>query len=147
MLQQTLVVLKPDAVERGLMGQIISRLERASLKITRMQMRRIDYDFAHAHYGDLEPRIGTEAYEAVCRFMQSGPVVAMQVEGDGAVAVVRKLIGSTMPADAAPGTIRGDFCHMGKQTGAQAVLNLVHASGTVDEAEAELTLWFGEAGA
>jgi len=69
----------------------------------------------------------------------------MQVEGDEAVAVVRKLVGSTMPADAAPGTIRGDFCHMGKQPGAQAVQNLVHASGNPEEAEAELTLWFGEA--
>ena len=144
MIEQTLVVLKPDAIERGLVGEIVGRLERAGLAIVRLQMRTIDDAMARAHYNDLEQRIGTEAFEAVCQYMESGPVVAMTVEGDGAVAVVRKLIGSTMPSDAAPGTIRGDLCHVGRSSAAVAVRNLVHASGTPDEARAELELWFGE---
>ena len=143
MIEQTLVVLKPDALERGLIGEIIGRLERAGLGIVRLQMRTIDDAMARAHYSDLEERIGTEAFEAVCRYVESGPVVAMAVEGDGAVAVVRKLVGSTMPADAAPGTIRGDLCHVGRGSAGVAVRNLVHASGTPDEARAELELWFG----
>jgi len=144
MIEQTLVVLKPDAAERGLIGEIVQRLERAGLGIGRLQMRTIDDAMARAHYADLEQRIGTVAFEAVCQYMQSGPVVAMVVEGDGAVAVVRKLVGATMPADAAPGTIRGDLCHVGRGLADVAVQNLVHASGTLDEARAELALWFGE---
>ena len=145
MSERTLIVLKPDAVKRGLIGQITTRLENAGLKIVGLRMRTVDDQLARDHYNDLEERIGRPAFEAVCRYVQNGPVVAMAVEGcDGTVAVVRKLLGATFPSDAAPGTIRGDLCHQGKRPSGsdQAVYNLMHASGSVEEAERELALWF-----
>jgi len=144
MIEQTLVLLKPDAVKRGLMGRILARFEDAGLKVVSLRMQMVDDDLARRHYGDLEARIGADAFASVIKFMQSGPVVAMALEGDGAVAVVRKLIGSTFPSDAAPGTVRGDFCHAGRRGigDTRAVANLVHASGSPDEADAELALWF-----
>jgi len=147
MIERTLVVLKPDAVKRGLVGRIISRLEDAGLKIVGMNMRQADDQLVLDHYDDLEGRIGKEAFAAVCRYVQSGPVVAIALEGDGAVAVVRKLVGATAPAEAAPGTIRGDLCHQGWRSPGdiRAIFNLIHASGTPGEAAEELALWFDEA--
>jgi len=144
MIEHTLVLLKPDAVRRGLIGRITARLEDAGLKIVGCRMAMVDDDLARRHYSDLEQRIGSAAFAAVCRYMQSGPVVAMAIEGDGAVAVVRKMIGPTFPSDAAPGTIRGDLCHQGRRAegDGRAVFNLVHASGSPDEAAQELALWF-----
>ncbi|MCL2783805.1 MAG: nucleoside-diphosphate kinase [Propionibacteriaceae bacterium] len=147
MTERTLILLKPDAVQRGLVGRITTRLEDVGLKIVGLRMTAIDDALARQHYSDLEERIGTSAFEAVCRYMQSGPVVAMAIEGcDGTVAVVRKMVGATFPSDAAPGTIRGDLCHQGRRLpdDARAVYNLIHASGTVDEAVLELRLWFGD---
>jgi len=144
MIERTLVLLKPDAVKRGLMGAILARFENAGLKVIGLRMTDVDDDLARRHYSDLEARIGTDAFASVVQFMQSGPVVAMALEGDGAVAVVRKLIGSTFPSEAAPGTVRGDFCHAGRRAAGdtRAVANLIHASGSPDEAATELTLWF-----
>ena len=145
MIQRTLIVLKPDALERGLVGEIIGRLERCGLKLLAIQMREIGDALARAHYDDLEARIGSNAYSAVIDYMTSGPVIAMVVEGDGAVPVVRKLIGATFPVDAAPGTVRGDFCHEGPSGDGRAMRNLIHASGTHEDAVRELALWFGDA--
>lgn len=142
MIERTLVVLKPDAVQRGLTGTIVRRFEAAGLKIVGMYMTQIGDALARQHYADLEARIGAEAFAAVIDYMRSGPVIAMAIEGDGAVAVVRKLVGATFPSEAAPGTIRGDLCHQGRTGSSKAVANLVHASGAVDEAERELALWF-----
>ncbi|MCL2490952.1 MAG: nucleoside-diphosphate kinase [Propionibacteriaceae bacterium] len=144
MIEKTLVLLKPDAVKRGLLGRILARFEDAGLKVVGLRMTMVDDALARRHYADLESRIGADAFASVIQFMQSGPVVAMALEGDGAVAVVRKLIGSTFPSDAAPGTVRGDFCHAGRRGDgdARAVANLVHASGSPDEAATELSLWF-----
>jgi nucleoside-diphosphate kinase len=143
--ERTLVVLKPDAVVRGLAGRIIQRFEDASLKIIGVKMREMDADFARKHYFDLEERLGSAVYNATAAFMQRGPVIAFVLEGEDAVSTVRKIVGTTYPNEAQPGSIRGDFAHQSKavatSTG-KAVANLVHASGNQEEAEYEVTLWF-----
>jgi nucleoside-diphosphate kinase len=143
--ERTLVVLKPDAVARGLAGRIIQRFEDASLKIIGIKMRRMDAEFARRHYFDLEDRLGPVVYNATAAFMQSGPVIAMVIEGEEAVTTVRKIVGSTYPSEAQPGSIRGDFAHQSKAvatTTGKAVANLVHASGNPEEAKYEVDLWF-----
>jgi nucleoside-diphosphate kinase len=143
--ERTLVVLKPDAVARGLAGRIIQRFEDASMKIIGVKMREIDADFARKHYFDLEDRLGADVYNATAVFMQRGPVIAFVVEGEDAVATVRKIVGSTYPNEAQPGSIRGDFAHQSKAVAAatgKAVANLVHASGNPKEAQYEVDLWF-----
>jgi nucleoside-diphosphate kinase len=135
--ERTLVVLKPDAVVRGLAGRIIARFEDAALKVIGMKMREIDADFARKHYFDLEERHGATVYNTTAAFMQRGPVIAFVLEGDDAVATVRKIVGTTYPNEAQPGSIRGDFAHQSK-----AVANLVHASGNKEEAAYEVNLWF-----
>ena len=143
--ERTLVVLKPDAVARGLAGRIIQRFEDASLKIIGMKMRDIDADFARKHYFDLEERLGSAVYDATATFMQRGPVIAFVLEGEDAVSTVRKIVGTTYPNEAQPGSIRGDFAHQSKAVAAKtgkAVANLVHASGNLEEARYEVSLWF-----
>jgi nucleoside-diphosphate kinase len=146
--ERTLVVLKPDAVARGLMGRIIQRFEDASLKIVGVKMREMDAEFTRKHYFDLEERLGSTVYDATATFMQRGPVLAFVVEGEEAVATVRKIVGTTYPSEAQPGSIRGDFAHQSKSianaTG-KAVANLVHASGNLEEATYEVNLWFEKA--
>lgn len=145
MIERTLVLLKPDALQRGLVGRIINRLEDAGCKIVGCQMRLVDDDLARRHYSNLEQRVGADVFATVIRYMRSGPIIALAIEADGAVATVRKLVGATFPSQAAPGTIRGDWCHQGGRAAGdpRAVFNLVHASGSPDEAAAELSLWFG----
>ena len=145
--ERTLVVLKPDAVARGLAGRIIQRFEDASLKIIGMKMREMDADFTRRHYFDLEERLGSVVYNATAGFMQRGPVIAFVVEGEDAVATVRKIVGSTYPNEAQPGSIRGDFAHQSRAAAVatgKAVANLVHASGNQDEAKYEVDLWFDD---
>ncbi|MGH3746842.1 MAG: nucleoside-diphosphate kinase [Micromonosporaceae bacterium] len=144
-LERTLVLLKPDAVARGLAGRLIQRFEDAGLKIVGVKMHQIDADFARKHYFDLEERHGKSVYDALAGFMQQGPVVALVLEGAEAVANVRRLVGPTYPDQAAPGTIRGDFAHHSKaytEATHKAVANLVHASGNTEEAKYEVELWF-----
>ena len=144
--ERTLVLLKPDAVARGLAGRVLARFEDAALKIVGVKMRRLDAEFTRKHYFDLEERLGAEIYNLTAAFMQSGPVIAVALEGVDAVAKVRKLIGSTYPDQAAPGTVRGDFAHQTKassEVSGKAVMNLVHASGNSQEAKYEVELWFG----
>ena len=146
--ERTLVLLKPDAVARGLAGRIITRFEDAALKIVGVKMRHIDADFTRKHYFDLEERAGSEIYNTTAEFMQSAPVIALALEGVDAVAKVRKIIGSTFPDQAPPGTIRGDFAHQTKassEVSGKAVMNLVHASGNSEEAKYEVDLWFDSA--
>jgi nucleoside-diphosphate kinase len=143
--QRTLVLLKPDAVARGLSGRILARFEDAGLKIVGVKMRHMDSDFTRKHYFDLEERLGAEIYDSTAEFMKSGPVIAIALQGVEAVAKVRKIIGSTYPNDAPMGTVRGDFAHQTKassEVSGKAVMNLVHASGNVDEAKYEVDLWF-----
>jgi nucleoside-diphosphate kinase len=145
--ERTLVILKPDAVARGLAGRVLQRFEDASLKIVGMKMRTMDAEFTRKHYFDLEERLGPAIYNATASFMQRGPVIAFVLEGEDAVATVRKLVGTTYPNEAQPGSIRGDFAHQSKaiatSTG-KPVANLVHASGNRDEAKYEVDLWFDE---
>jgi nucleoside-diphosphate kinase len=145
--ERTLVVLKPDAVIRGLAGRIIQRFEDASLKIIGVKMRVLDPEFTRKHYFDLEERLGAGVYNTTATFMQRGPVIAFVLEGEDAVATVRKIVGSTYPNEAQPGSIRGDFAHQSKAAAlatGRAVANLVHASGNSDEAKYEVNLWFGD---
>jgi nucleoside-diphosphate kinase len=144
--ERTLVLLKPDAVARGLAGRVLARFEDAALKVVGVRMQRLDADFTRKHYFDLEERLGAEVYNSTAAFMQSGPVIAVALEGVDAVAKVRKLIGSTYPDQATPGTVRGDFAHQTKassEVSGKAVMNLVHASGNSQEAKYEVELWFG----
>ncbi|HEX3732257.1 MAG TPA: nucleoside-diphosphate kinase [Mycobacteriales bacterium] len=144
-LERTLIVLKPDAVGRGLAGEVIARIERAGIKLVGAKMRWMDAEFTRRHYFDLAERHGTAVYDATASFMQQGPVLAFVVEGVDVVANVRRLVGPTYPNQAAPGTIRGDFAHQSKDysvANGAAVANLVHASGNVEEAKYEVELWF-----
>jgi nucleoside-diphosphate kinase len=150
-MEQTLVVLKPDAVARGIAGEIITRFERAGLKIIGLKMLSPDEDHYHHHYeeiGKLISRRGEEVYRRNADFMMSGPVVAMVLEGDKAVATVRKMVGNTEPHTAQPGTIRGDYAHMtydranNKDGG---LPNLIHASADPEEAKKEVAHWFSKA--
>ncbi|MEV6629307.1 nucleoside-diphosphate kinase [Actinoplanes sp. NPDC051470] len=146
--ERTLVLLKPDAVARGLAGRILQRFEEAGLKVVGTKMVLMDAELAKKHYFDLEERFGKSVFDVTANFMQTGPVIALVLEGVEAVANVRRLVGSTFPNQSAPGTIRGDFAHTSKAyTEAQHTVaaNLIHASGNVEEAKYELDLWFDSA--
>jgi nucleoside-diphosphate kinase len=110
-------------------------------------MREMSAEFTRKHYFDLEQRLGAGVYNATAAFMQRGPVIAFVVEGEDAVATVRKIVGSTYPNESQPGSIRGDFAHQSKAVAiatGKAVANLVHASGNLEEAKYEVDLWFDQ---
>ncbi|MFD4135626.1 nucleoside-diphosphate kinase [Streptomyces goshikiensis] len=143
--ERTLVLLKPDALARGLAGRIITRFEDAALKIVGTKMKWMDEEFTRRHYFDLEERLGAEVYNVASTFMQQGPVIALVLEGYDAIATVRKIVGSTYPNQAPPGTVRGDLSHYSAAASiasGKAVANLVHASGNAEEAKQEVELWF-----
>lgn len=147
-MEKTLIVLKPDAVARGIAGEILSRFERAGLKIIGLKMASPDEAHYHHHYeniGQLISRRGEEVYRRNADFMMTGPVLAAVLEGVQAVATVRKMVGETEPHKAAPGTIRGDYAHMTIQHANEkqgGLANLIHASADPDEAKAEIEHWF-----
>lgn len=132
MMEKTLVLLKPDALERGLIGKIISRLEAKALKIVGMKMIRISPELSKSHYAH---HLGKPFYNALEKFITSRPIVAMVVEGPEAVEVVRKLAGATNARKAEPGTIRGDFS-------ISTSTNLIHASDSRKSAEEEIKRFF-----
>lgn len=133
-MERTLVLLKPDAVQRGLIGVIIGRLEQRGLKLAGMKFMSVPLDLAERHYAVHK---GRPFYDGLIRYITSSPVVAMVWEGKRAIEVVRRTVGSTNPADADPGTIRSDFAiEIGR--------NLVHASDGAETADYEIPLWFGE---
>ena len=145
--ERTLVLLKPDAVARGLVGHVLTRFENALLKVVAAKMVWMDADLTRRHYFDLEERFGPSVYNAMANFMQTGPVIAIILEGVDAIATTRKLVGATYPDQAAPGTIRGDFAHMSRSyanSNKVAVANLVHASGNAEEAAREIDVWFAK---
>lgn len=139
--ERTLVLLKPDAVARCLVGRIIHRFEDSLLTITALKITRPERSLVARHYHDVPQRHSLAVFEATVEFVCSGPIVAMALEAHGVVAKVRSMIGSTWPHTAAPGTIRGDFAHQACTPNVTAA-NLVHSSATVDEAHAEIDLWF-----
>jgi nucleoside-diphosphate kinase len=130
--QSTFVMIKPDGVERGLIGEVIGRLERKGLRLDAMRMLQIDEDLARRHYAE---HVEKPFFGDLLAFITSGPVVAMRWRGDEAVSVVRSLMGATDPKKSAPGTIRGDF-------GLIVTENLVHGSDSPESAERELRLFF-----
>ncbi|MDD3035327.1 MAG: nucleoside-diphosphate kinase [Candidatus Saccharimonadaceae bacterium] len=147
-LERTLIIIKPDAMQRGLVGQIISRFERAGMKIVAMKMVAPDELHFHKHYegiSNLISRWGEDIYNIVLAQMTETPVIAFVLEGVEAVYYVRKLVGTTDPKDSAPGTIRGDFTHITREFTNKAgstLPNILHASGDPKEAEQEIALWF-----
>ena len=145
MIEQTLILLKPDAVKRGLMGRIISRFEDAGLKVVGSKMVAIGEEFGKKHYSDIAQRRGEKVLKVLLKFMTQGPVLALCLEGINAVENVRKMVGGTEPKSALPGTIRGDFAHVSfahADREGKAIENLIHASGSVEEAKQEVALWF-----
>ena len=150
-IEQTLVLFKPDAVQRGLVGEILTRFERVGLKIVGTKMIAPGRDAYYEHYeniGKMITRRGEETFNATVDFMMSGPVIAMVFEGVEAVALIRKLVGDTEPKAAAPGTIRGDYSHMSfgfADNKKKGVPNLIHASSNPEEAEQEINHWFSDA--
>ena len=131
-MQRTLVLLKPDAVQRGLVGELILRIERRGLRFLAMKLFAMDKEMAHLHYG---PHIGKPFFEGLVEFITSAPLVAMVVEGERAIEVLRNVMGATDPVDASPGTIRGDLA-------TSIGLNLVHGSDSPEEAAREIALFF-----
>ncbi len=167
-MERTLVVLKPDSVQRQIVGEIITRFERTGLKIVGLKMLVLDPELLKIHYPDeLIPivgnktitdwdkfgvkynqsaeEIGRKIVDATRDFLGSGPVIAFVLEGGHAVEIVRKLIGSTGPKDSMPGTIRGDYAHLSLGRASEkgkGAYNLVHASGSPKESKSEIKLWF-----
>jgi nucleoside-diphosphate kinase len=131
-MEATLVLVKPDGVRRGLVGEVIRRIEAKTLKISALKVMQITRELAEEHYAE---HVDKPFFEDLVSFITSGPVVAMAVEGEGATAVVRILMGATNPAESAPGTIRGDF-------GLQITENIVHGSDSPESAKRELDLYF-----
>jgi nucleoside-diphosphate kinase len=175
--EKTLVIMKPDAMRRGLVGEIVSRLEKVGLKIVDARMVQADEELAKAHYpvtdewlegvggkslGDyqkygLDPmdslgtsnakEIGEMIHQFNMKYLMEVPVVAFVFEGNHSIEIVRKLVGSTLPVLAAPGTIRGDYSTESAivaNAEKRSIENLVHASGSKEEAEREIELWFGK---
>jgi nucleoside-diphosphate kinase len=135
MSERTLLLIKPDGVERRLVGEIIGRIERKGLTVAALEMRVIDDELARQHYAEHD---GKPFFASLLEFITSGPLVAAIVEGPRSVAAVRQLAGATDPVEkAAPGTIRGDF-------GLETQFNLVHGSDSPESAQREIALWFSE---
>lgn len=130
--ERTLVVLKPDAVQRGIAGEILARFERRGLRVAALRLLKVERDMAERHYAIHK---GKFFYEDLVRMIVSSPVVAMVLEGPNAISVVRAMVGSTRPHEAAPGTIRGDYALVGLR-------NLIHASDAAETAASEIALWF-----
>ena len=132
MSSRTLLLIKPDAVRRGLVGAVLSRFEAKGLSVVAMELRHIDGELADRHYHE---HVGKDFYPPLRDFVTSGPLVAAVLEGDEAVEVVRLVNGATDGRKAAPGTIRGDFSLSNRE-------NLVHGSDSAESAEREIALWF-----
>jgi nucleoside-diphosphate kinase len=131
-MERTLVLVKPDGVQRGLIGEILGRFERKGLKVVGLRMLTVPRDMAERHYA---VHAGKHFYAGLVEFITSGPVAAIALEGPDAIATVRRLVGKTLPNEAEPGTIRGDL-------GISGLRNLIHASDAADTASKELDLWF-----
>jgi len=150
LIQRTLILFKPDAVQRGIVGEILTRFERVGLKIIGTKMIFPNKEHYHKHYegiGKMVTRRGEKAFDMALEFMTQGPVIAMVFEGVESVELVRKLVGGTEPKSALPGTIRGDYSHMSFGYADEhnvGIPNLIHASGSVEEAKQEIEHWFAD---
>ena len=140
--ERTFILIKPDAVKRGITGEILSRYERAGLKIVAVKMVNCTEEMAGEHYAEHK---GKSFFPGLVEFLTMGPSLAIAAEGARVVDVVRKLNGDTEPRRSAPGTIRGDFSHMGYERCAElsgTIYNVIHASDSVESAQRELEIWF-----
>lgn len=172
MIERSLVLIKPDGVQRGLVGEIIRRFEQCCLKIIGLKMVYASKEIAGEHYADdeewmkavgakqknayekkgvrvekSEVELGRHVRNLLMDYISMSPVIAMVIEGHNAVAKIRKIVGATSPADAEPGTIRGDFAidhYPLADVSKRPIQNLIHASGAVDEAEREIKIWFND---
>jgi nucleoside-diphosphate kinase len=148
--ERTLIIFKPDAVQRGLVGEILTRFEKVGLKIVAMKMLSPDYDHYYHHYetiGQMVSRRGEAQFQVQLGAMQEGPVIAAVLEGVEAVSLARKMVGATNAKEAAPGTIRGDYAHASLayvNANNVALPTLIHASGDPGEAKQEIEHWFSE---
>lgn len=133
-MERTFIMIKPDGVERKLVGEIISRIERRNFSITEMEMLTPSRELAEEHYA---AHRGKDFFEPTVEFITSGPVVAMVVEGDDAIAIMRHMIGALKPTEATSGTIRGDYTISTR-------FNLIHGSDSAESAAREIALWFPE---
>jgi len=132
--QRTLVLIKPDAVQRGLIGEIIKRFENRGLQLIAMKLEIVEKSFAEKHYG---AHVGKPFYKGLIKYITSSPLVAMVWEGSNAIQAVRQTVGATNPIEALPGTIRHDLSIITSR-------NLIHASDSVQTAEKEIAMWFDE---
>jgi len=130
--ERTLVVLKPDAVQRGIAGELLARFERRGLRIVGLRLLKVERAMAEKHYAVHK---GKFFYDDLVKMIVASPVVAIVLEGPNAIAVVRSMVGATRPHEAAPGTIRGDYALVGLR-------NLIHASDAAETAASEIALWF-----
>lgn len=131
-MERTFVMVKPDGVQRGLIGEIVARLEKRGLRLVAARFMLVSKELAEAHYGEHK---GKGFYEGLVEYIMSGPVLAMVWEGPNAIAAIRQTMGSTRPTEAAPGTVRHDF-------GLEIGRNLTHASDQAETAAREVALWF-----
>jgi len=149
-MEQTLIIFKPDAIQREIVGEILSRFEKSGLKIVASKMLQPTEQHFHKHYEDIGKMIsrrGQKTFDVTLKYVTNGPVIAMVLEGIEAVSLVRKMVGTTEPKAAAPGTIRGDYAHMSFAYADKeeiGVPNLLHASGDVVEAKLEIAHWFSQ---
>jgi len=130
--ERTLVLVKPDGVSRGLVGEVISRVERKGLTLAALELRNVERSVAEQHYAE---HAGKPFYESLLEFITGGPLVAMVVEGENAIAAFRQLAGATNPVQAATGSIRGDYA-------VEVQYNIVHGSDSPESAKREIDLWF-----
>lgn len=131
-MEQSLIILKPDAVQRGLVGPIVTRLEQRGLKFAGLKLMHLSVELARQHYAEHE---GKPFYQGLVDYITSGPVVVVAVRGNDVIKIIRTMVGATKPAEAAPGTIRGDF-------GLEIGRNLIHASDAPESGEREVALFF-----
>ena len=147
-MERTLILLKPDALQRALTGEIITRFERVGLKIVAAKVIKPSEEQYYYHYetiGKMISRRGKDVFDVTLSFMQEGPVLAMILQGIEAVSLVRKMVGTTEPKMAPPGTIRGDFSHISfnyANNKDMSIPNLIHASGDIEDAQQEIAHWF-----
>ena len=147
-IQNTLVLIKPDGIQRGLIGEIIKRFEQRGIKIVAMKMISVDKKFASKHYKQsIADKHGEHVRNYLLDYLTATPVVAMILEGSNGIIHVRKIVGNTYPGEADIGTIRGDFAHASKayaKSAKKALSNLIHASENEDDAKEEIALWFSK---
>ncbi|MBS3093747.1 nucleoside-diphosphate kinase [Candidatus Pacearchaeota archaeon] len=145
MIQQTLILIKPDGVKRGLIGEILKRFEQRGLKIIALKMVQPTKSLAGQHYSEsIAEKHGPAVRNYLLDYVTSGPIIAIAVQGADAITIVRKIVGSTYPGESAIGTIRGDYAHASKEYAKKnnQGQNLVHASENEEDAKKELALWF-----